>query len=1524
MSKNIQLRINQASNSARENNINSDELVKLLDDCIDHNLDHSISHELLDLAHLCSVSKSIANSNYQELWFNKLVQLIKKSNYHFGILLKQRADFYNEKNAITTIKNGQLQWISYSLLWEKIINAAKALSHFEKLSKPIVIGLLTNNQINGSLIDLACLSFGIKVVPIPLNSTSQHVSYIIDHAEITHLFIGGKTGLKLWSNIEAIHTINAISLDDSDFNRPGLTPWEEFLELADNINNFDIDARLMSVQIEDLQTIMYTSGTTANPKGIVFNQTHIISKRFARGLALPDIGSDDIFLSYLPLFHTFGRYLELMGSIYWGACYTFAESPAFNSLLNDFKLTRPTIFISIPKRWVQLYELIETKIDIDSEEDDKIKKLLNEITGGSLKWGLSAAGYLDPDIFSFFQHYKINLLSGYGMTEATGGITMTPPNDYKKDSVGKALPGIRLKLKKDGELYIRGPYVSLEYYKEKHSNSFKNGWFYTEDIFKENNGHYYIVDRKKDIYKNSRGQTIAPQKIENLFQDFDLVKSVFLVGDGLEFNTVLLYPNYDNFKIDINNIHEDEIRDIFSSMILSVNSFLSSYERIINYVVIQRDFSKENGELTHKGTYNRKIILKNFSKIITPLYEKNYLPLIFDSKEIRIPNWLLREIGVLKGTLTWDGNRLYTSDQSKSLIIKLSEDYVQIGDFIYDYKTDILDFESLIQYPPLWLGNISFTNFTGYSVFRLKESKEYKKLKIHTPHIQLNPSSEIIPEKIDSVLFDIHICVKLFLNNDLSVFKKLSIIVDKKPHNWSNVIVDTFMNYMDHPDPVFRINLIESLLPLLSGDLFNSMIHDAYIYQKSINPAEDLKLNIKRINDDHYQSIIKCLKRAKYEIKNYDSNEEDFIKVLLVLISNYGTIHPTRFVWARSEIISWLLSGVPKPIHSTAQKAYYNLIKGFRSWIGQSTKVTVDPETGEEYGWEDIIIFDGNVRKKHRTHLLNAIIETSLIKESIFLFSKNCLLELNDIEKDGLWVSHIESRDKKSIFRILIKTRTSGTHNITVNLNEGWNPEFIDEETKLLITMSSGFKDVPLVKNFGGYWPEYQLYTEEYIQGETLSSYLSRNKKDIKDKSKIDRWQMRWLHFMWNGIMAYQEFWHRTKYKFTIQPPNLQNLIIPKHDYKTGTKLITISGRKPIYSISEHFLSLYTDYIINTEQEYEGLRHMSDWELIFTATLQASKIIEGKKILNNLKSELKSNSLNKKCNAVGLTEERINQFLMDIDRFGVLTKPVVFASLRYERWLSLNQNATLNAKASILQELYNDYELDNLLDEYPETRVRFFMMTCFKGENINLTKEFESLIKALRKKELSPWNIQEKISEINLKIKLNDDEKFFLARMLFPHIDAADFVELVTTDHGDKARLDLVFQTECKDGELYRIRPPFLPKEIAQFHTLLTESSLSATFTSEHEFLFAFNSRNKLVGGLYWKNTEKNRIHLEWVVIRKKYQKISLSKRLMSDLYKRMKHKNIEIVTVGFYAEKFFFGHGFALNNSYGGLVKEL
>ena len=366
----------------------------------------------------------------------------------------------------------------------KIKLCAKSINSISK-DKTIKIGVLSANQYKSALIDLCCLSFGYRVIPIPLNSTSEHLSYILNETEINVLFIGGEKAVQLWNTIHKYHNIKIVDINDIRRIKGNSISWEYFQDLGEKNNNINYE---LNIPIQDMKwttTIMYTSGSTSNPKGVKFNQINIISKRFARALALPKINSNDLFLCYLPLFHTFGRYFELMGSIFWGATYAFAESPSFNSLLKDFKLVSPSIFISIPKRWVQLYELMNESIDLDFSSKDSIKEKLEKITGGNLKWGLSAAGYLDPDVFRFFHNNNIELISGYGMTESTGGITMTPPKEYVIDSVGKALPAIELKLADDGELCMRGPYVSDGFYKNKNSKSFKNGWFYSGDIFEK-------------------------------------------------------------------------------------------------------------------------------------------------------------------------------------------------------------------------------------------------------------------------------------------------------------------------------------------------------------------------------------------------------------------------------------------------------------------------------------------------------------------------------------------------------------------------------------------------------------------------------------------------------------------------------------------------------------------------------------------------------------------------------------------------------------------------------------------------------------------------------------------------------------------------------------------------------------------------------------------------------------------------------------------------------------------------------
>ena len=159
------------------------------------------------------------------------------------------------------------------------------------------------------------------------NSTSDHLSYIIDEADVTHLFIGGDKACRLFNSVSNKHKIKIIDINSIGSIKGDTISWDNFLDLGEANNISGLDLAVANQDMNWTSTIMYTSGSTSDPKGIIFNQTNIVSKRFARALALPDINSNDIFLCYLPLFHTFGRYFELMGSIFWGSTYAFAESP---------------------------------------------------------------------------------------------------------------------------------------------------------------------------------------------------------------------------------------------------------------------------------------------------------------------------------------------------------------------------------------------------------------------------------------------------------------------------------------------------------------------------------------------------------------------------------------------------------------------------------------------------------------------------------------------------------------------------------------------------------------------------------------------------------------------------------------------------------------------------------------------------------------------------------------------------------------------------------------------------------------------------------------------------------------------------------------------------------------------------------------------------------------------------------------------------------------------------------------------
>jgi long-chain acyl-CoA synthetase len=443
-------------------------------------------------------------------WLALVLRAVREADYTFGDLLRSREETDPKTVALRVIgaDAGELTVADVSRRTRAIARGILALVEGDP---DATVAILSENCLEAALCDLACLSNAIVNFPLQANATAEQVVFMLRHSGARVLLASDEEQVgKILPSLAALPGLrDVVVFSRKTAERNALLSLDQMVSQGAGWDDADRAARAARVRATDVATVMYTSGTTGKPKGIVFTHENIVSKRFARAFALPTVNEGDVFLAYLPLYHTFGRWFELTGALFWGATYVFARSTAQASLLEDFKRVKPTIFISVPKKWMELHDAAVW--EAGSDDPDDLVPHVRAITGGRLRHGLSAAGYLDPGVFRAFQAAGIELCSGYGMTEATGGITMTPPGEYVDDSIGKPLPGVECRRADDGELLIRGSYVSPGYFKpDDEAGLDAEGWFATGDLVSiDPDGHFRITGRKKEIYKNRQGQTIA-------------------------------------------------------------------------------------------------------------------------------------------------------------------------------------------------------------------------------------------------------------------------------------------------------------------------------------------------------------------------------------------------------------------------------------------------------------------------------------------------------------------------------------------------------------------------------------------------------------------------------------------------------------------------------------------------------------------------------------------------------------------------------------------------------------------------------------------------------------------------------------------------------------------------------------------------------------------------------------------------------------------------------------------------------
>lgn len=1494
--------------------------------------------EFLELARSNVVLQELRQPE-QNAWFELLLTIIKASNFATGLLFLHRANRHKNKILFKTIQSGQESPFTWQQIQEKLFAVAQALfSVLPPDSHDRRVAILSENSLEMVCVDLACLMSGLVNVLIPANSVDAQVEYILKQAKPRVIFVSNEhylaTILSCRSQLDCPDHI--VLLKGSGQNvADGVESLDDFLSRAKKVALKTVLEAVQRVKIDDLATIMYTSGTTQSPKGIMFSHLNIVCKRFARAIALPEIGEEDVFLCYLPLCHTFGRYFEMMGAIFWGATYVFMEGTAIEMMSANLKLVKPTVFISIPKKWIQLYEKVREGRDFETEPDEKTQAKVAEVTGGRLRWGLSAAGYLDPEIFAFFQNHGIELMSGFGMTEATGGITMTPPYQYKNNSVGKALPGIEIRLAEDGEMLIRGPYV-MDGYLEQRQAGFKDGWFHTGDIFsKDEEEFYWILDRKKDIYKNIKGETIAPQKIENLFLDFETVKQVFLVGDHRPHNTLLLYPNYQYDQVDLAKLRPDELREFFKSHVVWVNRFLAPYERIVDFTVIERAFEKARGELTPKGTFKRKVVERNFKNAIEEMYQTDYVKRNVAGVQIRIPNWFLREQGLTPDDVRLRKNRLVLAGARHQLQMEHSPEApqkIRIGSFWYSFPQDYVDFGQIISTPSLWLGNIAVAEFVGEQIFRWSQTGEEKDAEIAfiASPIASRPKTSIARKFTQSLnkkttLQGIHYAAFMLQSANTrlatNALNYLGSIMEKDLEGFADVVLSVLKRTAQCDNTIikrgaFKI-LVENTLNTRLRRVLESFLGSGCDFLDEATISQISELNLAK---DQLATIFSVLNSYLARVPaRMDKQSQKSVGALLDLLTLYGISHPTKFKTIRAELVKWSCYARDKNISRQAQECQAKLISSFRDWLGPNQQIAVDPETRQEYHWKDIITIDEGIPSARRLLIFNALQKKPVIREAVFLFSEGTLVRLQDIVPKGIWVSLLGDPEGKSLYRVSVQTRFHGAFDFALNLSRGLSEEKITEEIEWLIITHEQGSRVPLVKDFGGYWAEFSLWTEEFISGETIVKFLKRLNRS-RENDWVERMQLMWSNFAWRGVCAYVEFWKRTGRRYEIRDAMMANVIVPRYDFQIGYRIVSISSRRAPKDASEIIWSLRSECIDAVESQFEKLKGVCGWPVIFSGFLE---VLGEKPGLHFLKGILKTVEKSTNADLQELSRE-LNIFLEANAETGFLPRRLHFAIQRYHRWHKLNPSATAQARMQTVQELYNTYALESLEKRCPGARIQLFRDTIFAKSDPTIKNDLNKIVQNMKAKPLSEEKLLEKISELRNRTAIGAEEEFFLTRMTFPHLTPRDSAQLISLPAGGTQRTDLVVFIEDQHGNLLSIRNPASPKEIGRLHKLFNMARLPVEFRPEHHYLVVLNERLQVIGGLFYGHTEAEQAHLEKIVVDERYRRKGISDGLLNEFFNRLRGQGVKIVTVGYLRPQFFYRFGFALDRRYGNMVKRL
>ena len=609
----------------------------------------------------------------------RIYQYMNNMTYHhLSVLVHRRAEKYGDKVALKYRDYETSQWIpitwnQFSQTVRQVANALVELGVQEEEN----IGIFSQNKPECLYVDFG--AFANRAVTIPLYATSSpaQAQYIINDAQIRYIFVGEQfqydAAFSVFGFCQSLQQLiifdRAVVRDPRDMTS---IYFDEFLETGKGLPNNDIvEERTSRASDDDLANILYTSGTTGEPKGVMLHHSNYIEAFRIHDIRLVDMSDQDVSMNFLPLTHVFEKAWTYL-CIHKGVQICINLRPV--DIQTTIKEIRPTLMCSVPRFWEKVYAGVQEKIaqetglkkammldaikvgkihNIDYLRKGKTPPLMNQLKYKFYEKTVYAllkktigiengnffptAGAAVPDeICEFVHSVGINMLVGYGLTESTATVSCFLNQGYEIGSVGTVMPDVEVKIGDENEILLRGKTITKGYYKKAEATAAaidKDGWFHTGDAGYLKGDQLYLTERIKDLFKTSNGKYVSPQALETKLAIDRYIDQIAIIADQRKFVSALIVPVYGFVKdyakekgIEYKNMEEllqhPKILGLFRARIDTLQQQFAHYEQVKRFTLLPEPFSMERGELTNTLKLKRSVVAENYKELIEKMYEE--------------------------------------------------------------------------------------------------------------------------------------------------------------------------------------------------------------------------------------------------------------------------------------------------------------------------------------------------------------------------------------------------------------------------------------------------------------------------------------------------------------------------------------------------------------------------------------------------------------------------------------------------------------------------------------------------------------------------------------------------------------------------------------------------------------------------------------------------------------------------------------------------------------------------------------